>query len=109
MKEGLYVLVTRGTYYGLTRIGWLRREQGDEWEMVNCRSVLRTAYTADTVGLQKLAQCKGKVGNHKLGELSLDPEPVHRLQMVRPIPINREHWHHWEKEFPRPENWVDHE
>jgi len=106
MREGLVVMVSRGTYWGLVRIGWLRNVAGDEWEMVNARTILRTG-GYDSEGLQKVVQCKGKLTGHRLGLMAREPEEIHRLQMVRPMRVPREDWGEWEKHVPKPADWVD--
>lgn len=106
MREGLMLMVSRGSYWGLTRLGWLRRVEGDEFEIVNCRTVLRTG-AWDPEGLQVLVQSKGKFSNHRLGLMAKVPEPIHRLQMIRPMMIPLEDVGAWEKHCPKPKDWVD--
>lgn len=106
MREGLVFMVSPGAWRILCRVGWLRRVEGDEWELVNCRSVIRTGgYDSD--GLQKLAQCRGEIKNHTLGLISKIAEPIHRLQMIRPLPIPREDWESWEAHCPKPKDWEE--
>lgn len=103
MREGLMILLTRGTYYrGLCRMGWLRRIEGDEWEIIGSRVLTRTG---NVVPLRELAEGEGKLPGHKLGKPAKTPESVHRLHMVRNIDVPREDWEKWAKDFPMPEGW----
>lgn len=105
MTPGLMVLASQAGYYTLTRIGWARNKHGDEWELVNSRTVRARDYSAKS--LTGLALSKGKAPDHVFAEINPVPEPVHRLHCVRPIPIAREDWASWEKVCPKPADWVD--
>lgn len=102
MREGLTILVTRGTWYGLTRMGWLRRIAGDEWELVGSRVLMRRG---SPVSLVKIAEAKKLPRDHELLPPSKMPEAVHRLQMVRNVDIHADDIANWAELLPRPKDW----
>lgn len=98
MREGLMILFSTGTYFSSCRMGWARQVSGDEWEIVAARNVRRTASNG-IIALATCAAAKG-LGGHELGEVDPEPEPVHRLHMLKQINIARADWPKWAKEFP---------
>ena len=104
MVPHLQILVSQAGYYCLTRIGWLRHKSGDEWEIVNARTVRGRDWSAKS--LTSLALSKGKAPDHVFDEINPVPEPVWRVHCVRPIPIAEADWGSWAKVCPMPEGWV---
>lgn len=98
MREGLMILFSTGTYFSSCRMGWARQVSGDEWEIVAARNVRRTASNG-IIALATCAAAKG-LGGHELGDVDPEPEPVHRLHMLKQINIARADWPKWAKEFP---------
>ena len=98
MRNGLAIVVVAGGWRALTRVGWLRRVEGDEWELVGCRSV-RTV--GRYVPLAELATI-GPVKDVSLQQEAAEPEPVHRLLMRRVLYCDVAKW---AKEVPRPKGW----
>lgn len=104
MVPHLQILVSQAGYYCLTRIGWVRHKSGDEWEIVNSRTVRGRDWSAKS--LTSLALSKGKASDHVFDEINPVPEPVWRVHCVRPIPIAEADWASWAKVCPMPEGWV---
>jgi hypothetical protein len=98
MRSGLKVIVTPGNYWALTQIGWLRRVDGDEYELVGARSLRRIG---EQVPLATLA-AKGPGKTIQVQPASEQPEELHRLTIRRCIPANEAAW---AKECPRPKDW----
>ena len=104
MVPHLQILVSQAGYYCLTRIGWVRHKSGDEWEIVNSRTVRGRDWSAKS--LTSLALSKGKAPDHAFDEINPVPEPVWRVHCVRPIPIAEADWASWANVCPMPEGWV---
>lgn len=104
MVPHLQILVSQAGYYCLTRIGWVRHKHGDEWEIVNARTVRGRDWSAKS--LTSLALSKGNAPDHVFDEINPVPEPVWRVHCVRPIPIAEADWGSWAKVCPMPEGWV---
>lgn len=100
MREGLKIVVTPGNYWALTQIGWLRRVDGDEFELVGARVLRRVG---DRVPLATLA-AKGPGKTIHVEEAAQTPEELHRLTIRRCIPADVEAW---AKHCPKPKNWKD--
>lgn len=100
MKDGLTLIQIPGRYgYSVTRIGWLRRVSGDEWELMpGARSIVRTGSWRT---LDSLAS-DGPKQDHRLTEPSKLAESVHRLLIRRALYASTEAW---AKECPQPEGW----
>ena len=98
MRDGLAIVVVAGGWRALTRVGWLRRVEGDEWELVGARSV-RTV--GRYVPLAELATI-GPVKDVSLQQEAAEPEPIHRLLMRRVLYCDVAKW---AKEVPRPKGW----
>ncbi len=102
MKDGLKIVQVAGAYYGysVTRVGWLRRVSGDEYELLNARTIARTgSYSLD--GINKLAS-DGPRDKYRLSEGDKGPEEVHRLLIRRSVPASVDAW---AKDCPRPKGW----
>ena len=100
MREGLKVLVVPGSYWSLTQIGWLRRIDGDEWELVDARVLRRVGGRVPLATLA--AEGPGEtIHVEKAAEL---PEEIHRLTIRRCIPANEKAWMEY---CPKPTGWVE--
>jgi len=106
MKTGLTILVSQGSYYALIRIGRLRRVEGDEWELVGARVMVRATgwRTADGYVALSEAAAQGPGKAWTLLPASVEPEPVWRGHMLRPIVADAQAW---AKECPTPEGWIE--
>lgn len=105
MKDGLKILQLPGGYYGysVTRVGWVRRLRGDDYELVGGRTMAREGqYSID--GITKAA-AKGPKG-YKLSVPDEMPEELHRLLIRRAVPANEKAW---ADACPRPTNWQERE
>jgi hypothetical protein len=101
VRPGLKLVVTPGTsYWGMTQVGWLRRVEGDEWELVGARTLQRIG---DLVPISTLAD-KGPGKTIKLLPASKEPEELHRLIIRRCIPATESAWI---KHCPKPAGWID--
>ncbi len=100
MRNGLALVVVAGGWRALTRVGWLRRVEGDEWELVGARSV-RTV--GRYIPLAELASI-GPVKDVSLQQKADEPEPLHRLLLRRVIFCDVPKW---AKEVPRPKGWDE--
>jgi len=102
MRNGLKIIQVPGRYAGwaVTRVGWLRRISGDEWEMIGARTIIRTGSPRP---LDSLA-ADGPRKDHRLTDPAVAPEEIHRLVIRRSLPASVEAW---AKHCPRPQNWID--
>jgi len=99
MKNGLKIFSVPGGYYPFVLVGWLRRVEGDEYEVLGGRVVRRFGQSQ---ALSSLAQ-KGPAKDTEL--LAASPtETVHRLLIGRCIPCEPSEW---VKECPKPKGWLD--
>lgn len=102
MNDGLKVIVMTGSYYGygVTKVGWIRRVSGDEWEILpGAVIVIRTGERGT---LEDLA-AEGLGKRYKVhGKPSKVAEHVHRLGPRRIIQANEGAW---KGEVPRPDGW----
>lgn len=98
MREGLKIVVTPGNYWALTQVGWLRRVDGDEYELVGARTLRRVG---DMVPLAELA-ASGPGKTIKLMPAAVEPEELHRLLIRRCIPASEDAW---AKHCPKPAGW----
>ena len=99
MRNGLKIFSLPGGYYPFVLVGWLRRVEGDEYEVLSGRVIRRFGQSQ---ALSSLAQ-KGPAKDTEL--LAASPtETVHRLLIGRCIPCEPSAW---AKECPKPEGWRD--
>jgi hypothetical protein len=102
MRDGLKIIVLPGSrYYNVVRIGWLRRVSGDEYELVNARTVVRTA-SYEAGGLARLAS-HGIEKRYKLSTADEGVEEIHRLVIRRSMPATEKSW---AKDCPKPKGWT---
>jgi hypothetical protein len=103
MKDGLKIIQLPGRYgYSVTLVGWLRRINGDEYELLNACTVARNGnYKLD--GLQKLAS-DGPKKSYDVTSAASMPEEVHRLLIRRSLPANEAAWR---EHCPKPKGWVE--
>ena len=105
MRSGLTIVtVPAGGAYGYALIGWLRRDDGDEWEMTGARIIKRYG-TARSIA--ELAAA-GPIESTKLLPASKFPLYLHRLHMGRPEIVDPAVWTFeaaGEKSVPRPVGW----
>lgn len=103
MTNGIKLISLPGGYYGrlINRIGWLRRVNGDEWELLGGRTIYRVNGIADVGAMEILAE-KGLGENHKLSEVTSTIEEIHRLIIRRSRIANEIAW---AKDCPRPDGW----
>ncbi len=101
MHDGLKIITLPGGYYGrsITRVGWLRRVGGDEWELLGGRTIVRTE--SPRVGGLEILASSGPKG-YKLGEASKTVEHIHRLIIRRSIVADPKVWN---KDCPQPKDW----
>lgn len=102
MRDGLKVLQLPGRYgYSVTKVGWIRRAGGDEWELLpGSVSVFRTQgrATLDQLASRGLGDDHGATEPAKLGE------DLHRLVIRRSLPADEKAWL---KLVPKPKGWKD--
>lgn len=101
LRNGLKIIQLRGRYgWAVTILGWLRRDSGDEWEIVNARTVRRTD------GARTLASLahRGPGDDHILSEQSEVIEETNRLLILRCLRANEAVWGPL---CPRPADWRD--
>lgn len=103
MKDGLKVIQVPGRFgYSVTLVGWVRRVNGDELELLNAVTVARTGtYRLD--GIQRLAsEGPGKRG-YEVTKPAKQPEELHRLLIRRSLTANEAAW---QEHCPRPKGWL---
>jgi len=98
MQTGLRVLSIGGAAYRYLLVGWCKRREGDEWEVFNARCIRRQGTNWSEAELAE----KGPIATTQLNAMS-KIEEIHRLHVRRSIPCVESVW---EKECPKPENWV---
>jgi hypothetical protein len=101
MRNGLKIIQVPGMYsWAVTRVGWLRRVIGDEWELIGARSIIRTgaARTLDSLAAH------GPKDDHRLTPTSEAPEEINRLLIRRSL---RADVKVWAQDCPRPSGWID--
>lgn len=100
MTEGLKLIQVPGRYYyAVTRVGWLRRIAGDEYELVNAVTVLRTS------GMRRLDELasEGPKKDHRVSEHAKAPEELHRFGLRRCFSANEKVWR---EHCPKPKDWT---
>ena len=99
VKEGLKIIQMPGRYYyKVTKVGWLKRIAGDEYELIGACTVVRTSGTRH---LDELAS-DGPKKDHRVFKPSKAPEDIHRLSILRCLQADSESW----PECPRPKDWA---
>lgn len=98
MREGLLLIQVPGRYWGVTRVGWARRVEGDEWEFVGV-TVMRTGAAPRT--LASLA-AEGPQDDHVVSAVDQTVELLHRFTPRRVLVANPEKWG---KYVPKPREW----
>ncbi len=106
MFNGIKLVAFSGGYYGrsIVRVGWMRRIQGDEWELIGGRVVTRKG-AADRGALDRIS-VHGPGKTHLLSKQSDSSEPVHRLVPRRILNCNIDAWI---DHCPKPSDWSDSE
>lgn len=104
MRPGLKIITLPGAYYGyaVTRVGWLRRVSGDEFELVGACTIARTGQQR-LEGINKLAS-DGPGKGYQVSAADEGPEEVHRLLVRRCVPANEKAWR---EHCPKPKGWVE--
>ena len=107
MRNGLKIIAyLPGRYgYGLTRVGWLRRVNGDEYELLGARTIWRAKGNFQMGGLNKLA-AEGLGKDYEASDADTMPEELHRLLIRRSLSANEEAW---AEHCPRPKDWTERE
>lgn len=104
MKDGLKIIQVAGRYgYSVTRIGWLRRVSGDEYELIGARTVARTSGNYSLDGISKLA-AEGMQKNYELSKPDKTTEDIHRLLIRRCLNADEAAW---KEHCPKPKNWKE--
>lgn len=103
MTEGLTIVQTFTRYsYAITRIGWLRRDHGDEWSLHEARTMLRKDGVAWEPNGLDIAAAEGPGKRYKLTDPAPKPIEYHRLTMPPTRPCDETKW---AKQCPRPQGW----
>jgi hypothetical protein len=97
MREGLLLIQVPGRYWGVTRVGWARHVEGDEWELHGAVTLVRKS------GSRKLAQLAedGPQQDHNVSEPARLPELLHRWSARRVLVADVKAW---AKHCPKPED-----
>lgn len=105
MRDGLRLIQVPGAYYGfsVTRVGWLRRVDGDEFELLNAVTVWRSNGQRNPAGVDLLA-AKGLGKDYSATEPATQPEELHRLTIRRSIRADEKAW---ARTCPRPKGWEE--
>lgn len=97
MREGLLLIQVPGRYWGVTRVGWARRVEGDEWEWRGV-TVVRTGAVRTLASLA----FEGPMEDHDVTPMDETTELLHRFSPRRVLLANPEVWG---KPCPKPEGW----
>lgn len=98
MRNGLYLLTTPSSgNVAVLRVGWLRRVEGDEYEVINARTPLRGEYKT-TFDMAQNAPPPGWKWTEPLER----PLQLHRFQIRAPVELSAEGY---AKLCPRPEGF----
>ena len=97
MREGLLLIQVPGRYWGVTRVGWARRVEGDEYEFRGV-TVLRTGAVRTLASLA----AEGPKKDHNVSAPDETSELLHRFSPRRVLLANPEKW---AKHCPKPEGW----
>ena len=77
-----------GRYWGVTRVGWAKRVEGDEWELLGATTVVRTG---NPRSLDSLAS-EGPKKDHRCEPPAIAPELLHRFSPRRVLVANEKAW-----------------
>jgi hypothetical protein len=96
MREGLLLIQVPGRYWGVTRVGWARHVEGDEWELHGAVTLVRKS------GSRKLAQLAedGPQQDHGVSTPARLPELLHRWSARRVLVADVKAW---AEHCPKPE------
>ena len=105
MKEGLKIMQFAGGRYGwnVTRVGWLKRIAGDEYQLLGGRTIWRKIGNYNAGGLTNLAN-DGLGREYDISAADKFGEDVHRLLIRRSLPANEKAW---AEHCPKPKDWRD--
>ena len=87
MREGLVLIQVPGRYWGVTRVGYVKRVEGDEWEFRGV-TVIRTGTTRTLADLA----ANGPGGDHDVSAVDALPELLHRFTPRRVLVASEEAW-----------------
>ncbi len=97
VREGLTIVtLPSGGSYPYVLVGWLRRVQGDEYELAGARCIKRFGQDQALASLAENGPWKPTTSaGTKLLDAATQPELVHRLHIGRAIPCNKKAWAKW--------------
>jgi hypothetical protein len=97
MREGLLLIQVPGRYWGVTRVGWARHVEGDEWELCGAVTLVRKS------GSRRLSQLAedGPQQDHSVSEPARLPELLHRWSARRVLVADVKAW---AEHCPKPED-----
>ena len=87
MREGLLLIQVPGRYWGVTRVGYAKRIEGDEWEFRGV-TVVRTGAVRTLADLA----ANGPKKDHAVYEADAVPELLHRFTPRRVLVANEAVW-----------------
>lgn len=87
MREGLILIQVPGRYWGVTRVGYATRIEGDEWEFRGA-TVTRTGAARTLADLA----ANGPGDDHHVSEVDALPELLHRFTPRRVLVASEEAW-----------------
>lgn len=103
MHDGLKIIQIPGGHgWPITRVGWMRRVVGDEWELIGARTIIRRSGSPPRP-LDSLASL-GPGDDHVLTPVSEANEEIHRLVVRRSMPASLAVWG---EHCPRPDQWQE--
>lgn len=103
MREGLTIIQTFTRYgYAISRIGWLRRDHGDEWSLHGACTLLRKDGVAWSENGLDRAAAEGPTDRYRVTKPAKLPIEYHRLCIPPTRPCDEAKW---AKHCPRPEGW----
>jgi hypothetical protein len=101
LNPGLYFYQQQSGNLAVLRVGWVRRVEGDEYEVLNLVTPLRdgdyTTLFADVAN-------KGPPKKWRFSEPVWAASPTNRFHILGPLPLKPEQW----KDIcPKPKGWVE--
>lgn len=107
MQQSLMIYQLPGGRYGrlLTRVGWFKHLDGDNWVVVDSRIVVRKRqdrFRWD--GLDRLADNGPEKEGYKLYDPMIEPQPLHVLWLIGPR-VCRLKGTDWLEACPKPNGW----